>query len=111
MLSENYKYLMSKYKLSHLDWNLSLMHVLNKIKVSPLSVYELSVCNTVRELCQLRDFLHYSNQSENVYNQISIIYLLNCGVSTTWNSLPKELRIIKSFILFKKHLKTYLFNL
>ena len=37
--------------------------------------------------------------------------LLNCGVSTTWNSLPKELRIIKSFILFKKHLKTYLFNL
>ena len=37
--------------------------------------------------------------------------LLNCGVSTTWNSLPKDLRIIKSFILFKKHLKTYLFNL
>ena len=37
--------------------------------------------------------------------------LLNCGVSTTWNSLPKKLRIIKSFFLFKKHLKTYLFNL
>ena len=29
--------------------------MLNKIKVPPLSVYELSVCNTVRELCQLRD--------------------------------------------------------
>ena len=26
--SENYKYLMSKYKLSHLDWNMSLLHVL-----------------------------------------------------------------------------------
>ena len=37
--------------------------------------------------------------------------LLNCGVSTTWNSLPKDLRIIKSFILFKKHLKSYLNNL
>ena len=50
VLSENYKYLMSKYKISHLDWNLSLLHVLNKIEVlPPLSVYELSVCNTVRE--------------------------------------------------------------
>ena len=67
MLSENYKYLMSKYKISHLDWNLhgynvwinlSLLHVLNKIEVPPLSVYELSVCNTVRELCQLRDNLY-----------------------------------------------------
>ena len=37
--------------------------------------------------------------------------LLNCVVSTTWNSLSKDLWIIKSFILFKKHLKTYLFNL
>ena len=31
VLSENYKYLMSKYKLSYLDWNMSLTHVLNKI--------------------------------------------------------------------------------
>ena len=46
VLSENYKYIMSKYKISHLDWNLSLLHVLNKIEVPPLSVYELSVCNT-----------------------------------------------------------------
>ena len=58
VLSENYKYIMSKYKISHLDWNLSLLHVLNKIEVPPLSVYELSVCNTVRELCQLRDNLY-----------------------------------------------------
>ena len=58
MLSENYKYLMSKYKISNPDCNLSLLHVLNKIKVPPLSVYELCVCNTVRELCQLRDNLY-----------------------------------------------------
>ena len=58
---ENYKYLMSKYKLSHLDWNMSLIHVLNKIEKKyhhSLSVYESSVCNTVRELCQLRDNLY-----------------------------------------------------
>ena len=32
--------------------------MLNEIEVPPLSVYELSVCNTVRELCQLRDNLY-----------------------------------------------------
>ena len=32
--------------------------MLNKIEVPPPSVYELSVCNTVRELCQLRDNLY-----------------------------------------------------
>ena len=58
VLSENYKYLMSKYKISYLDWNLRLLHVLNKMEVPPLSVYELSVCNTVRKLCQLRDNLY-----------------------------------------------------
>ena len=50
---------MSKYKISHLDWNLSLLHVLNEIEVPPRSVHELSVCNTVRELlCQLRNNLY-----------------------------------------------------
>ena len=49
---------MSKNKISYLDWNLSLLHVLNKIKVPPMSVYELSVWNTVRELSQLRDNLY-----------------------------------------------------
>ena len=28
VLSENYKYLMSKYKISQLGWNLSLLHVI-----------------------------------------------------------------------------------
>ena len=61
VLSENYKYRMSKYKISHLDWNRSLLDVLNNIEVPPLSVYELYVCNTVRELCQLRDNLYSCN--------------------------------------------------
>ena len=43
--------IMSKFKINHFDCNLSLLHVLNKIEVPPTSVYELSVCNTVRELC------------------------------------------------------------
>ena len=38
VLSENYKYILSKYKISHLDWNLSLLHVFNKIEVPSLSV-------------------------------------------------------------------------
>ena len=41
---------MSKYKISLLDCNLTLL---------PLSVYyEVSVCNTVSELCHLRDNLY-----------------------------------------------------
>ena len=43
VLNENYKYLMSKYKLSHIVWNLSLIHVFNKIKVPPLSENKSSV--------------------------------------------------------------------
>ena len=57
-LSENFKYILSKYKLSHVDGNINLIHVLNKIKVPPLNENELSVCNTVRELYQLRDNLY-----------------------------------------------------
>ena len=36
VLSENYKYLMYKYKICHLDWFMNLLHVLNKIEVPPL---------------------------------------------------------------------------
>ena len=32
--------------------------MLSKFEVPPLSVYDLSVCNIVRELCQLRDNLY-----------------------------------------------------
>ena len=78
MLSENYKYLMSKYKISHLDWNLSLLHVLNKIEVPPLSVYELSVCNTVsRELGQLRDNLYSCDIYIDTTDINAMLYVLN----------------------------------
>ena len=29
VLSGNYKYIMSKYKISHLDWNMSLLYILS----------------------------------------------------------------------------------
>ena len=77
VLSENYKYLMSKYKISHLDWNLSLLHVLHKIEVPPLSVHELSVCNTVRELCQLRDNLYSCDidiDTTDIITMLNIVY-------------------------------------
>ena len=38
--------------------NFNMCGIKIKIEVPPLSVYELSVCNTVRELCQLRDNLY-----------------------------------------------------
>ena len=49
---------MSKYKLWHIDLNLSLIHLLINIKVPPLSKCESSVCNTGRGLCQLKENLY-----------------------------------------------------
>ena len=48
VLSENYKYIMSKYKFNHLDWNMSLIHVLNNHRISMLAATllhnKLKVC-------------------------------------------------------------------
>ena len=79
MLSENYKYLISKYKISHLDWNLSLLHVLNKTEVPPLSVYELSACNTMRELCQLRDNLYSCDIYIDITDINAMLYYVVCA--------------------------------
>ena len=51
--------------------HLRLIHdnLLIKIKVPPLSVYEIYVCNTVRELCQLR----YNLYSCDIYIDITDI--------------------------------------
>ena len=57
LLSENYTYLMSKYKLSNIDCNLSLIYVLTKIKYHHcLNMNHLYT--TLRKLCQLRDNLY-----------------------------------------------------
>ena len=55
-MSENY--LMSKYKISHIDWSLSIKHVLNKMKLPPLNENESSVRKNVRDLCQLKHNLY-----------------------------------------------------
>ncbi len=54
IISENYKYLMYKYKLGHLDWDMSLYHILKQINFK-ISNTQLGVCNTIIELCKMRD--------------------------------------------------------
>ena len=83
---------MSKYKVSNFHSNQSLIHVLNKIKVPPLSESESSVCNTVRELCQLRDGLYSCD-----------IYIDMTDVTATLNEVGTEMTIafyLSLFLLF-----------
>ena len=51
--------------------------MLHKIEVPPLSVHELSVCNTVRELCQLRDNLYSCDidiDTTDIITMLNIVY-------------------------------------
>ena len=54
VLSENYKYLCYKYKLGHMDWNMSITQILKYVKLSP-SETQLLVCNTIYDFCQVRE--------------------------------------------------------
>ena len=56
IFSENYKYLSFKYKLGHLDWSLNVSHVLKQIKIVEV-IPQQQICDTVIELCKLRDGL------------------------------------------------------
>ena len=60
--------------------------MLNKIEVPPLSVYELSVCNTVCELCQLRDNL-YSCDMYIDMTDINAMLNVVCNIKQTGNTL------------------------
>ena len=92
---------MSKYKLSHLDCNMSLLHVLNKIEVPPLSLYESSICNTVCELCQLRDNLY---SREICIDMTDITAMIN----NVCSELPSCFTFIDCFIVLKLMLKCVL---
>ncbi len=59
-ISQNYRYLCFKYKLCHLDWCNNLKPLLSKI-VRVYSDEELVVCNTIYELCELRDGVRQCN--------------------------------------------------
>ena len=66
----------------------------NKIEVPPLSVYELSVCNTVRELCQLRDNL-YSCDMYIDMTDINAMLNVVCNIKHTGNT--PQLHVNESF--------------
>ena len=53
-IAANYKYISYKYKLSHTDWTESFSYVINKITVPP-DPKSIALCNTIRELCEIRD--------------------------------------------------------
>ena len=56
--------------------------MLNKIEVQPLSVYELSVCNTVRELCQLRDSCDIYIDMTDINAMLNVV----CNIKHTGNT-------------------------
>ena len=68
--------------------------MLNKIEVPPLSVYELSVCNTVRELCQLRDNL-YSCDMYIDMTDINAMLNVVCNIKHAGNT--PQLHVNESF--------------
>ena len=68
--------------------------MLNKIEVPPLSVYELSVGNTVRELCQLRDNL-YSCDMYIDMTDINAMLNVVCNIKHTGNT--PQLHVNESF--------------
>ena len=54
IIAENYKYISYKYKPSHTDWTEGFSYVINKITVPP-EPKSIALCNTIRELCEIRD--------------------------------------------------------
>ena len=51
-ISDNYKYLCCKYRIAHADWNNNVNFLMKKICVEYTN-HDYSVCNTVRELCDM----------------------------------------------------------
>ena len=65
VFAENFEFLLCKYKLSYADWEHNPSHVLGKIKVLP-NPHKLTICDTIRELCELRDGIQYCYILNNV---------------------------------------------
>ena len=68
IIGENYRYLLYKYKFSHLDFYSDIGNIVNKIKVEANDDY---ISHTVKELIELRDHV-----SECSIVSPKIIYLL-----------------------------------
>ena len=58
VLAENYRYLLHKYKFSHLDFYTDIGNILSKIE---LSETEDPITHTVKELVEVRDSGCYSD--------------------------------------------------
>ncbi len=72
IVSENYKYLQFKYNLGHLDWKMSLSHVLGRIHSIPCRDHLITV-NTLLELCEIRDRVAYCDVVNNMDHIQTII--------------------------------------
>ena len=60
VFAENFRYLSFKYQFTREDWNKPCYFLLGKVKFkTPLHVQ--STCQTIVELCNIRDGLNYSN--------------------------------------------------
>ena len=56
VIAENYQYLSYKYQISNEDWNTDVSFLLGKVKLSTdISLNTQTVCNTIIELCEIRD--------------------------------------------------------
>ena len=59
-LTSNYRYLSSKYSLSHHDWHLDINHLAGKgclKNQQKLICYNSKSCQDIIELCEIRDSL------------------------------------------------------
>ena len=54
IIAENYKYISYTYKLYHTDWTERFSYVIHKSTVPP-HPKSIALCNTIRELCEIRD--------------------------------------------------------
>ena len=54
ILAENYRYLCYKYKIAHEDWYSNMNFVIKKICMTYTN-HQYAFCNTVLELCNIRD--------------------------------------------------------
>ena len=74
-IADNYKYLCCKYRIAHADWHNNVNFLMKKICVEYTN-HDYSVCNTVRELCDIRDGVKQCDYFDN--DEISILLTSLC---------------------------------
>ena len=59
-------HLCCKYRIAHADWNNNVNFLMKKICVKYTN-HDYSVCNTVRELCDIRDGVKQCDYFDNAF--------------------------------------------